>query len=172
MITSVNPRELGLIDTISQCTQSRPLNRSFISCTALRVPGPPAHPLARSQFTSLGVKAAVHPIRIGRNRVLCMVYASTSMAYSPSCPPFLGTSSISSRPGSGGRAYARLSSHAFADAAIEETYSAPSRLTPAKATVMSMTDIAKYTPTVYHPYSFISILSRCESDCDSLASGG
>lgn len=67
-------------------TQSRFLNRSFTSCMALRVPSPPAHPRARNQFTILGVKAAVNPIRTGKNKVLCTVYASTSIAYNPSCP--------------------------------------------------------------------------------------
>src|SRR6266851_2084783 len=150
-----------------QRAQSRSLNRSLISCTALRVPSPPTHPLARNQFTSLGVQTAVRPIRIGRN-VLCTMYASTSIAYSPSCPPAPApaplVTSISSRPGSGGREYTKLSSHALADATADETYSAPSRLIPTNATAKSTVDIATYTPTAYHPYAFMSVLRRCESE--------
>jgi len=132
--------------TYVQCrTQFRSLNRSRISCTALRVPSPPAHPFARSHFTNRGVNAAVTPIRTGRNSVLCTVNASNSIAYKLSCPPvatIFDISSISSRPGSGGREYTRLYNHIFADAATEETYSAPRRLTPMKATAKSAADTA------------------------------
>ena len=126
-------------------TQFRSLNRSRISCIALRVPSPPAQPLARSHLTNRGVKAAVTPIRTGRNNVLCTVNASRSIAYKLSCPPvatIFDISSISSRPGSGGREYTRLCSHVFAVVAMEETYSAPRRLTPMKATAKSAAETA------------------------------
>jgi len=145
MTETIQCRWLNEGHPTSKRTQSRSLNRSLISCIALRVPSPPAHPLARSQFTNLGVNAAVKPIRTGKNKVLCTVYASTSIAYNPSWPPALppafDRSSISPRPGSGGREYTKLNNHALADAAMEETYSAPRRLIPANATVKSTTDI-------------------------------
>ncbi|KAF7362015.1 PPM-type phosphatase domain-containing protein [Mycena venus] len=71
-------------------------------CVAARtVPAPPAHPLCRSQPTSVGVRYAVSPTRTGRKSVLCTVYASITIAIKPSCPPCDGAGSSSSNPGSG-----------------------------------------------------------------------
>jgi hypothetical protein len=147
------------------------LNLSRISSAARLVPAPPAQPLVLSHLTNLGVTHAVNPTLTGKNRVLCTVYANTSMAYKPSeppdpCPPLIG--SISSLPGSAGLDEIWSWTKPLTASVILCTCSAPIRLIPAKATVKSSVERMMYTPRAYHPYDLI----RCLRRCDRVASGG
>jgi len=101
------------------------LSRSRMCVAARIVPAPPAQPLCLSHLTSDGVSHAVSPTRTGRNSVLWTVYASSSIAYRPSCPPFVGAASSSSRPGSGGFEGINPSANSFTDNVSRSRYSAP-----------------------------------------------
>jgi len=70
---------------------------------------------------------------------------------------------MSSLPGSGGRELNIAYTDSFAEVATRETGSAPIRLTAAKATLKSIVDMRRYTPSAYQPYDLIKCFRRCEN---------
>ena len=48
----------------------------------------------------------------------------------------------------------------LADAATRDTYSAPRRFMPTKATPKSRADMRRYTPRAYQPYDLMSCFNR------------
>ena len=67
--------------------------------------------------------------------------------------------STSSNPGSAGFEM-RLVTMDLAEAAIRDTYSAPRRFMPTKATPKSRADRRRYTPRAYQPYDLMSCFNR------------
>jgi hypothetical protein len=45
-----------------------------------------------------------------------------------------------------------------------DTYSAPKRFTPTKATPKSRADKTRYTPRAYQPYDLMSCFNRCDRE--------
>ena len=71
--------------------------------------------------------------------------------------------SISSNPGSAGFEV-RLATMDLAEAVTRDTYSAPRRFTPTKATLKSRADKRRYTPRAYQPYDLMSCFNRWDRE--------